>query len=100
MENGKRRIAAELCSYVSDDGSKLSMEVLLPGVKKEDIKLKLLDDTFAISAPRDDFEYVATGGFCCPIKLTEVNATYDNGLLKIEAPFKDAMEDAVNVAIH
>jgi HSP20 family protein len=100
METDTRRVAADVCSYVSDDGSKLNMEIHIPGVKKEDIKLKLMDDTFTLSAPRDDLEYVATGGFCCPIKTTAVNAIYNNGLLKIEAPFKDAMEGAVDVTIH
>jgi HSP20 family protein len=100
MDIGRRKVAAELCSYITDDCSKLSMEVLLPGVKKEDITLRLLDDTFTISAPRDDLEYVATGAFCSPIRPTEVNAIYENGLLKIEAPFKDIMEGAVNVTIH
>lgn len=101
MDIERRRVAAELCSYISEDCSKLNMEVLLPGVKKEDIKVKLLDDTFAITAPRDnDLEYVATGAFCNPIKLSEVNAIYDNGLLRIEAPLKDAMEGAIEVIIH
>jgi HSP20 family protein len=100
MVTETRRVAADVCSYISDDGSKLNMEILLPGVKKEDIKLRLMDDTFTLSAPRDDIEYVATGGFCCPIKLGGVNAAYNNGLLKIEAPFKDVMEGAVNVTIH
>jgi HSP20 family protein len=99
METEKQRFAADWCSYVNDDGSRLTVEVLLPGVKKDEIKLKLLDDSFAISAPRDDIEYVAAGGFCCPIKPDEVNAKYDNGLLKIEAPFKDVMEGAVDVTI-
>jgi HSP20 family protein len=100
MVTDTRRLAADVCSYVSEDGSKLNMEILLPGVKKEDIKLRLLDDTYTLSAPRNDIEYVATGGFCCPIKPTAANATYDNGLLKIEVPFKDVMESAVNVTIH
>ncbi len=100
METERRRLAAELCSYVSEDGSKLNMEILIPGVKKENIKLRLLEDTFTVSAPRDDIEYVATGSFCCPINRTAVNATYDNGLLRIEAPFKDLMEDAIDVTIH
>lgn len=100
METERRRVAADTCSYITDDGTTLKMEVPLPGVKKEEIKLRVMDDGYTVTATRDDVEYIATGGFCCPIKASEVNAIYDNGLLKIEAPFKDAMEGAVEVTIH
>ena len=33
------------------------------------------------------------------MKPDKAEATYDHGLLRIEVPFKDPMEDAVKVAI-
>ncbi|HUU80590.1 MAG TPA: Hsp20/alpha crystallin family protein [Acidobacteriota bacterium] len=33
------------------------------------------------------------------MKPDKAEATYENGLLRIEVPFKDPMEDAVKVAI-
>ena len=33
------------------------------------------------------------------MKPNKAEATYENGLLRIEVPFKDPMEDAVKVAI-
>jgi len=100
ISESKRRISPEWCSFVSDDCSKLYMEFVIPGVKKENIKLKLLNDTFTVSAPKDGVEYIVSGGFRCPIKSTEVKATYDNGLLKIEAPLQNIIDGAVNVTIH
>lgn len=34
-----------------------------------------------------------------PVKPDKAEATYVNGLLRIEVPFKDPMEDAVKVSI-
>jgi HSP20 family protein len=95
----RRRIAAEPCTYVNEDNSTLHLEFTIPGVKREDIKLKLQDDSFFLSALREDTEYVSTGTFCCPVKTADSKATYENGLLKVYIPFKDVWEGAHEVKI-
>jgi HSP20 family molecular chaperone IbpA len=101
MANDRIKVAPEVCSYVDDNHTKLTLEISIPGVKKENIKLKMHDDSFNISAPREDnnTEYVATRAFCCPVQPDKAEAKYENGLLKIEIPFKDPMEDAISVAV-
>ena len=99
MIHGRKKVSAELCSYVDEEKCMLNFEISIPGVKKEDIVLKLLDDGFCMTAPKDDIDYVTSGTFCCPVKAGDAKATYDNGLLKVGVPFKDVMENSVDVQI-
>jgi len=96
----KIRVAPEVCSYVDDEHTKLTLEISIPGVEKENIKLKMHDDSFSLAAPRDETEYVTTLSFCCPVDPAAAEAAYENGLLTVEVPFKDPMEDAITISIN
>lgn len=96
----KRKLSAELCSCVDDEKSSLHLEFTIPGVKREDIALKLNDDSFSLRAEKNDAEYVTTGSFCCPVEIEKTEANYENGLLLINIPLKDPWKNAYNVTIH
>ena len=99
MADEKIKISPEICAYADEDHTKLTIEAAIPGVKREDINLKLHEDSFSLSAPRADFVYVAALAFCCPVKPEAAKARYENGLLKVVIPFKDLMEDAIRVKV-
>jgi HSP20 family protein len=99
MTMEKIKVAPGVISYVSDDYTVLTVVIEVPGVKKEDINLRILDDSLHLSAPREDVEYVATLSFPWPVKPAKAEASYENGLLKVVVPFKDPMDDALRLEI-
>lgn len=92
-------LSPSIYGYADDENSKYHIEVELPGVDKESISLKMLEDSFYIKGETDKTLYVGSYAICCPVKPKDAKASYIDGLLKVEVPFKDPMEDAINISI-
>jgi len=99
MAEERIKVSPEVWSYTDDEHSDLTIEITIPGVKKKDISVKMHEDSLSLSAAREEFGYATTLSFCCPVKVAEAKAKYENGLLRIEVPFKTYMEDAVEVSV-
>ena len=99
MPEDRIRVAPNTVAYADGENHKLVVEFLIPGAPTDTIDVKILEDSIHLTAPARDIEYVAALPLGWPVKPNKAEATYENGLLRIEVPFKDPMEDAVKVAI-
>ena len=99
MTQKRIRIAPNTVAYADTEKNKLVVEFAIPGAPTDTIDLKLLPDSVHLTAPARDIEYVSALSLAWPVKPDKAEAIYANGLLRIEVPFKDPMEDAVKVLI-
>jgi HSP20 family protein len=99
MPEFRRRVSPHTIAYADAENGKLAVEFEIPGAPVETVDLRLLEDSVHLLAPAKDVEYVASLALGWPVKPAKAEATYENGMLRIEVPFKDPMEDAVKVAI-
>ena len=99
MPQNRIRIAPNTVAYADEENLKLVVEFSIPGAPTDTIDLKVLPDSVHLIAPARDIEYVAALALAWPVKPDKAEAIYENGLLRIEVPFKDPMEDAVKVPI-
>ena len=99
MPENRIRIAPNTVAYADEENLKLVVEFAIPGAPTDTIDLKILVDSVHLTAPARDLEYVAALALAWPVKPDKAEAIYENGLLRIEVPFKDPMEDAVKVPI-
>ena len=99
MPGNRIRVAPNTVAYADAEKRKLVVEFAIPGAPTETIDVKILADSVHLIAPARDIEYVSALALGWPVKPDKAEATYENGLLRIEVPFKDPMEDAVKVAI-
>lgn len=99
MPKFQMKVAPDTVAYADGETHKLVVEFSIPGAPSDTIDAKILEDSVHLTAPARDIEYVAALALGWPVKPDKAEATYENGLLRIEVPFKDPMEDAVKVAI-
>jgi len=99
MPEFRMKVAPDTVAYADAKNRKLVVEFAIPGAPTDTVDVKILQDSIYLTAPARDIEYVSALALGWPVKPDKADATYDHGLLRIEVPFKDPMEDAVKVAI-
>ena len=92
-------VTPSICSWTNDEGTGTIVEIYLPGVEKDTIKLKMDSDNIFVAGETDTLRYIGGYGLCCPVEAKEARSTYKNGLLRIEIPFMDITLETVDVKI-
>jgi HSP20 family protein len=99
MPGYRMKVAPDTVAYADEENLKLVVEFAIPGAPVDTVDVKILEDSVHQTAPARDVDYVSSLALGWPVKPDKVEATYEHGLLRIEVPFKDPMEDAVKVVI-
>jgi HSP20 family protein len=99
MSEYRIKVAPNTIAYTDGENHKLVVEFAIPGAPTDTIDVKILEDSIHLTAPARDIEYVSALALGWQVKPVKAEATYEHGLLRIEVPFKDPMEDAVKVPI-
>jgi HSP20 family protein len=99
MTNNRMKVAPDSVVYADEENLKLVAEFAIPGAPADTVDVKVLEDSIHLFAPARDIEYVSSLALGWPVKPEKAEAIYELGLLRIEVPFKDPMEDAVKVVI-
>ena len=65
----KTKLFPEICSFTNEDGTGYNIEIYLPGVEKDTIKLKMNKDYISINGEAENIEYEGSYQLCCPVKI-------------------------------
>src|ERR1700694_862272 len=99
MPEYRIKVAPDTVAYADGENHKLVVRFAIPGAPTDTIDVRILEDSIHLTAPARNIEHVSALALGWPVKPDKAEAIYDHGLLRIDVPIKDPMEDAVKVAI-
>ena len=89
----------EICAVENEDSTGFDIEVYLPGVDKETIKLKMDREYILITGETETVKYTGFYNLCCPVEPEKAKTSYKEGLLKIHVPYKEIEMHTIDVKI-
>jgi len=95
----KPRISPDSFACLDDKEENLLVTVELPGVKKEDIDLRMREEVIYVRAEREDIEFLGHIHSAEKIDPEKAKASFENGLLDIKVPLKERKTSAVRIKI-
>ncbi len=86
MVGSQNRIDPDVCMYIDEQLNNVNIEIVLPNVAKENIKLKINAHRLNMHATSDDRIYLKYIAFSRPVIAQKAKVVYDGELLKIVIP--------------
>ena len=87
MEVGTREPFVD--TVIDDKENKLKIVAEMPGVKREDIKLEVLEGSLKITATNGERKYETSVPITAPVDTSTASATYNNGVLEVSMRLKE-----------
>jgi HSP20 family molecular chaperone IbpA len=83
-----KKIEPEVCEFLDPDDNSLMIEIVLPGVAKENIRLKVNTSSLLLFASADEVNYAKYLSFCQPVVPEKGHAFFEHDLLRIKIPLR------------
>ena len=86
MATIRRKIEPETYTSFDDQMNYMIIEVLLPGVDQEMIKLRIFNECMLLFARNEDIHYSKSLNFVMPVNADKARAMIGNGILRVTVP--------------
>lgn len=87
------------CMYINHDLENYYAQVELPGVRKEDIDLEVMENGLCIKGKKGDKDLSGCWMLAHPVNIESVKANYQEGLLDITLPMKNPLRGGKKIDI-
>jgi HSP20 family molecular chaperone IbpA len=88
MDRIPKKIEPEVCESLDPEDNILTIEIVLPGVAKENIRLKVNTSSLLLFASSDDINYAKYLSFNHPVVPDKGHASFEHDLLRIKIPLR------------
>lgn len=84
----RHKLEPEVCTFLDDQMNYMTIEIVLPNVTHENIKLRVNSRCLILFAVSGDIHYAKYMSFQLPVIAHKAIAAFGNGLLRIEMPLR------------
>ncbi|MEN4018879.1 MAG: Hsp20/alpha crystallin family protein [Methanobacterium sp.] len=92
VEEEKQKIPVSPAAFIYHTEDEYIMEIELPGVNKDEIDVKITENTFCVRAPRKNMEYTGCWVLAHEFNADKSSASFENGLLTVRVPIVESKE--------